>query len=158
MPELAQCTFSLNSKPISALVCDGVSYPAFSGRKGWINDPKNVSLAERGALPPGRYYIIDRQSGGRLGWLWDFLHNASNTSDNALWFALYADDGKIDDWTFIQGVKRGNFRLHPVGTLGYSDGCITLSDPGRFTMLRTRLLASPPRIRARNEPPVLRDG
>ncbi|WP_254367149.1 tlde1 domain-containing protein [Paraburkholderia sp. NMBU_R16] len=29
------------------------------------------------------------------------------------WFALYRNDGVVDDYTFIDGVRRGNFRLHP---------------------------------------------
>ncbi|WP_433691402.1 tlde1 domain-containing protein [Kosakonia cowanii] len=29
------------------------------------------------------------------------------------WFALYYDDIGIDDWTWVKGVQRGNFRLHP---------------------------------------------
>ncbi len=28
------------------------------------------------------------------------------------WFALWRDDMSIDDWTWVNSVKRGNFRLH----------------------------------------------
>ena len=48
---------------------------------------------------------------------------------NSDWFALWRDDRGIDDETWVEGVKRGNFRLHP-GTV--SEGCITIahnSDP-----------------------------
>nr|WP_244124552.1 DUF2778 domain-containing protein [Burkholderia gladioli] len=30
-------------------------------------------------------------------------------------FALYRNDGKIDDVTVISGIRRAYFRLHPVG-------------------------------------------
>ena len=53
------------------------------------------------------------------------------------WFALYKDDWGIDDYTWVEGVKRGNFRLHP-GTL--SEGCITLPHDSDFAMLRNALL------------------
>ncbi|HCI6200261.1 TPA: DUF2778 domain-containing protein [Klebsiella variicola subsp. variicola] len=53
------------------------------------------------------------------------------------WFALWRDDWGIDDYTWIEGVKRGNFRLHP-GTL--SEGCITLPHDSDFAMLRNALL------------------
>lgn len=53
------------------------------------------------------------------------------------WFALWRDDWGIDDYTWIESVKRGNFRLHP-GVL--SEGCITLSHDSDFAMLRNALL------------------
>lgn len=34
-------------------------------------------------------------------------------TDHNEWFGLYRDDGKIDDYTWINNVERGNFRLHP---------------------------------------------
>ncbi|MDE8555645.1 DUF2778 domain-containing protein [Pantoea vagans] len=36
-------------------------------------------------------------------------------TDCSTWFGLFRDDGKIDDLTFVQGIRRGNFRLHPIG-------------------------------------------
>jgi hypothetical protein len=39
------------------------------------------------------------------------------------WFALFADDGTIDDNTLCNHVRRGEFRLHP-RHIGISQGCI----------------------------------
>lgn len=63
-----------------------------------------------------------------------------NPSNHFEWFALYRDDGQIDDYTWIEGVRRGNFRLHPVGGSNLSLGCITLQRKTDFTMLRNVLL------------------
>jgi hypothetical protein len=60
--------------------------------------------------------------------------------DHSEWFALYRDDGLIDDYTWINGVKRGNFRLHPVGATGRSLGCITLPSYADFRAIRRALL------------------
>lgn len=43
----------------------------------------------------------------------------------------------------INGIRRGNFRLHPAGRLGESDGCITLQNPAQFDKLRAFLKAQP---------------
>ncbi|MDR9890426.1 DUF2778 domain-containing protein [Pseudenterobacter timonensis] len=61
-------------------------------------------------------------------------------TDRETWFALYKDDLQIDDTVFFEGVKRGNFRLHPVGPAGLSEGCITLSHQSDFDYLRQALL------------------
>lgn len=70
------------------------------------------------------------------------LNRREMASLNCPGIGLFRDDGKIDDYTFVQGVKRGNFRLHPIGPLGLSEGCITLQHPIQFNYLRDRLLES----------------
>lgn len=60
-------------------------------------------------------------------------------TDKKEWFALYAIDSKIDDETFCEGVKRGNFRLHPKGIAGISEGCVTLESHSDFRKLRAML-------------------
>ena len=60
------------------------------------------------------------------------------------WFALYAIDGKIDDETYCEKVKRGEFRLHPKGSRGISLGCITIDNPKDFQFLRTILTNAKP--------------
>jgi hypothetical protein len=72
--------------------------------------------------------------------LWDFVHKTAAT-DRSEWFALYRDDGTIDDETFVNGVRRGAFRLHPVGPQRRSEGCITLSKPEDFKRLSASLRA-----------------
>ena len=79
-----------------------------------------------------------RQSGGKLGAFRDLFN------DHRQWFGLYADDGSIDDETFCNGVKRGNFRLHPKGPYGISEGCITINELPHFQQLQANLRGAPP--------------
>ena len=134
------CTFTLNRRPVSQLVCPGIgSFAAFSGLGEGRNNPAMVNRANIGPLPTGRYYIVDRQSGGRLGWLRDWQKRTFGSTDHSLWFALYRDDGTVDDKTSVEGVERGSFRLHPIGPMGISEGCITLILPADFTRLHDAL-------------------
>jgi hypothetical protein len=130
---------------MSVLVCPGFGrVSAFSGTEGYINNPDSTNVIKAGAIPKGVYYIVDRESGGHLGWLWDGVKDVWARTHRAEWFALYCDDGAIDDWTFIDGVERNRFRLHPVGRTGESYGCITLPSCGQFKALRSYLKAQPP--------------
>ncbi|CAN7288738.1 DUF2778 domain-containing protein [Trinickia sp. LjRoot230] len=68
----AACTFSLNSQKTSVLSCPGAGlFSAFSGTSTGHDNPKAVAQPDIGPLPPGRYFIVDRQSGGRAGWIRD---------------------------------------------------------------------------------------
>ena len=83
------CTFVLNSQPLTQLSCPGVgAFSAFSGMPADRNNPGAVGRAGSGPLPRGTYYIIDRQSGGHLGWLYDFLLTHGYGTDRSEWFAL----------------------------------------------------------------------
>ncbi|OLP48274.1 DUF2778 domain-containing protein [Allorhizobium taibaishanense] len=137
----ASCSFKLNGQSTSALICNGFgSVPAFSGMTPHKDDPGAVGLANVGPLPQGRYYIIDRQRGGRLGPLREWIQDAVTGVDRSEWFTLYRVDDVIDDYTFVNGVKRGNFRLHPNGRFGISEGCITVLSLENFERLRDFLL------------------
>ena len=92
------------------------SYPVFSGSGEHRNNPDSIAEANAGPIPTGRYYIVDRPSGGRLGPIRDRFTGRDK------WFALFRDDGNIDDETTVNGVRRGEFRMHP-GTI--SVGCVT---------------------------------
>ncbi|MCP3719209.1 tlde1 domain-containing protein [Paraburkholderia sp. CNPSo 3281] len=77
-----------------------------------------------------------------------FSHGVKNTvtgipSHHSEWFALYRDDGKIDDFTWVKGIERGHFRLHPAGGRGISLGCITLPSYADFARIRQALLHTP---------------
>ncbi|GAB2905907.1 DUF2778 domain-containing protein [Paraburkholderia jirisanensis] len=136
------CTFFLNRRSISNLTCPGFgNVAAYSGRGRYINNADFTHLADDGPLPQGLYYIVDRESGGRLGWLYDWYYGWANNAMYSEWFALYRNDGKIDDVTFVQGVRRGNFRLHPAGIYGVSKGCVTVPDRKQFQRLRHFLKA-----------------
>ncbi|MBV4365215.1 tlde1 domain-containing protein [Erwinia phyllosphaerae] len=58
------------------------------------------------------------------------------------WFALYRQDGKIDGFTWINGVKHGNFRLHFPGPPGISEGCIAPKNRSDFLSIRQYLLST----------------
>lgn len=140
----ANCTFVLNGQPISKLTCDGLTFPAFSGDVGHENRAADTALAKAGPIPKGRYYIIARESGGRLGWLWDPIKDEFSNSHRNEWFSLHPVTQPMADWVIVSGVRRNNFRLHPAGRQRLSEGCITLSDQSRFNQLRTYLLSLPP--------------
>lgn len=140
-----QCSFSLNGKPMSLLTCAGVGvFPAYSGSGQYTNVPSEVNNRNNGPLPQGEYYIVDRESGGRLGVIREFLQDLSAGTRRGDWLSLYRNDGVIDDVTSINGIMRGSFRLHPVGYWGISEGCVTLPGVSDFYRLRDFLKAQPP--------------
>jgi hypothetical protein len=123
---------------------------AFSGRKDGRDNPADVDKEDIGPLPKGTYYIVDRQSGGRLGFLYDPMGEFGlGTTDHKKWFMLW--NPNTGDSTMINGVKRGNFRLHPMGPRGLSEGCITVVDPSDLAVwnvtyvLKHRICRSPGR-------------
>lgn len=141
-----QGKFIVNNEPVAWLVMFGVgTFPAFSGDDVYRNRGGCTAMVDSGPLPAGKYWIVDRPAGG-IGsqvraWrndMWNSL--MGSPTDHSEWFALYRDDCLIDDWTWINGVKRGNFRLHPAGGNGHSFGCLTLQSPGDFRRLRQALL------------------
>ena len=129
-------TFELNNQPMSALKFGAQSLPAFSGLGSFVNKRATMCVSGFGAIPMGTYYIFDRQSGGLLGPLKNIFNDHSD------WFSLYAADGNIDDETYCNQVKRGSFRIHPKGTTGVSQGCITLENQSDFQRLRAMLKGS----------------
>ena len=130
---MIECTFELNGKPMSEFKMGAPKFPAFSGLKGHINKPASQCLPNVGPIPKGEYYIVDRESGGKLGWLRDRINGKNE------WFALYANDKNIDDEAYCEMVKRGQFRLHPRGEMGISKGCITIDDWSDYHTVRALL-------------------
>lgn len=139
---MIKCTFHLNGKSLSNLSCPGIGFfPAYSGNAGvHRNNPNSVKIPNIGPLPPGKYYIVSRPTGGLRTVISDWAASKYSGSDRALWFALFREDDEINDWTFIDKVERGNFRLHPAGYRGISEGCITLASPGHYEIVRSALL------------------
>lgn len=132
------CSFDLNNQAMSAFRLSALSVPAFSGRGAHVNKRVSACVAGSGPIPPGEYYIFDRQGGGRFDWLRNMV------SDHTKWFALYSIDGRIDDETWCNQVKRGYFRLHPKGPRGISEGCITIENAGDFQRVRSMLKSVAP--------------
>lgn len=131
------CTFKLNGKPMSTLTIGEKSYSAFSGLGADANRKASACLKSVGPIPPGTYYIVDRPTGGMLGSVRAWLGNKGD------WFALFADDGSVDDSMLCDQTQRGNFRLHPKSPLGRSEGCITLDKLEDFNEIRGALKARP---------------
>jgi len=121
-----------------------LSFAAYSGQERYINKASGICIPKYGAIPVGRYYIFDRRSGGLLGpWKERLNLNGNNKSE---WFALHAIDGDIDDDRLLcEGIVRGLFRLHPKGTLGKSEGCITIDQLADWHRIR-EILTDVPKV------------
>ena len=132
-----QCSFELNNEPMSVFKIGERSFNAFSGLSPYVNKRLAACTPNLGPIPPGTYYIVDRESGGFLGGLYDMFGQRGD------WFALYAEDGKIDDETYCNEIKRGNFRLHPKVGSGISKGCITVDHQSDFNAIRIILKGVP---------------
>jgi Tlde1 domain len=128
---LENFTFELNSKEYSILKHQSGGVVAFSGVADARNNPAFENRPGVGPIPRGLYYIVDRPTGGVLGPVRDYILGRGD------WFALYRDDGTIDDVTTIGGVQRGQFRLHAGRR---SEGCVTLTSMSEFRRLRELLL------------------
>ncbi|TDN61118.1 DUF2778 domain-containing protein [Paraburkholderia sp. BL10I2N1] len=138
--------FLVNNAPLSPLTIFGIgTFNAFSGNGVYRNRGGCTAVRDNGPIPAGKYWIVDRPTGGigsqAYAWAKDALNAAVGApSRHSEWFALYRDDGSIDDVTWINGVKRGQFRLHPAGGQGISLGCITLPSYSEFETIRRALL------------------
>jgi hypothetical protein len=118
-------------------------FMAFSGNGIYRNKGACGAVKGSGPIPPGKYWIVDRGSGGFISGIkasiedtWNkYRHGAAFGRDE--WFALYKDDLGIDDGTWIKNVHRGLFRLHP-GTI--SEGCITIPHNSDYAIIRNALM------------------
>jgi Protein of unknown function (DUF2778) len=134
LKRMFEAVFTLNGQLMSTLVSSLGSQVAFSGDGIHRNRAASANVANAGPVPPGTYHLVDRESGGLLGPIKDVVLGRSQ------WFALYCEDGSVDDRTFVDGVRRGEFRLHPLGPRRMSTGCIVLQYPAEFEALRKKLL------------------
>jgi len=140
-----KCIFTLNHRNTSTLICSGYGIvEAFSGQKQGRDNPAEVASKGIGPIPRGTYYIVDRQSGGALGHVWDRVSPLVGSSDRRKWFMLW--NPRTGDITNIDGVTRGQFRLHPAGSQEYSEGCITLVNPAEFELLQRFIRGSAPSL------------
>ncbi|WP_084009864.1 DUF2778 domain-containing protein [Pandoraea oxalativorans] len=144
-----QGKFVVSGQDLSPLVISGVgTFPAFSGDGSYRNQGGCTARPNQGPIPAGRYWIVDRPKGGVRTLLMNTAVEVRfgftrSPVDYSEWFALYRDDGMIDDYTWTEGVKRGNFRLHPAGGRGISLGCITLQSRADYAALRRAILKTP---------------
>ncbi|NML34069.1 DUF2778 domain-containing protein [Paraburkholderia antibiotica] len=141
-----QGKFLVNNDTFSPLTIFGVgTFDAYSGNNQYRNRGGCTMVPDNGPIPAGQYWIVARPTGGvgskAIAWLkdeWNFYKGSP--TDHSEWFALYRNDGAIDDVTWVSGVKRGQFRLHPAGGGGLSLGCITLRSRDDFFKIRAALL------------------
>ncbi|WP_128599565.1 DUF2778 domain-containing protein [Pantoea wallisii] len=132
--------FTINDAHWSPLKIMGAGiFMAFSGQGGYRNHGGCVHISNLGPIPPGKYWIVDRAMGGKLNQLKNYVKDLWTGNNHDEWFALYHDDNQIDDYTWIKGVERGHFRLHP-GRI--SEGCITLPYYSDFQRIRQSLLST----------------
>lgn len=137
---MLECSFELNNRPMSVLKIGALSFPAFSGKDGYKNIHSLMCTPGFGAIPAGRYYIFDRQSGGLIGPIRDRLEEIFIRNRKSEWYALYAIDNHVDDdMTLCDGFERGNFRLHPKGPAGISEGCVTIEHLHDWVRIRAVL-------------------
>ncbi|KEA52394.1 hypothetical protein DT73_12575 [Mangrovibacter sp. MFB070] len=121
-------------------------FMAHSGRGAYRNNANCGSIPKDGPLPLGKYWIVDRLEGNWLSQKSLEIKDATRRSlgikqfGKSDWFALWKDDWGIDDHTWVEGVKRGNFRLHP-GRV--SEGCITIAHESDFAMIHNALMNTP---------------
>mgnify|MGYP001373449575 CR=1 FL=1 len=124
----------LNGEGTTQLVHpDGTTADVFSGTGDHVNNPLSTDQSGKGPLPTGDYYIVSRSSGGFFGKVKSWFTGRNE------WFSLHRQDGTIDDYTTVNGVERGLFRMHP-GTR--SAGCVTFCSYDQFTSTRNLLLNS----------------
>ena len=131
---MLRASFFLDRQRFCTLTVGDIRVDAFSGNGTHRNNPDSVAVRSEGPLPLGIYYIVDRKSGGFFGKVKSWYLGRDE------WFALYRDDGQIDDETFVRSVNRGLFRLHPLGPSGRSEGCVTVQRQEDFDNIRRALL------------------
>ncbi|CAI1614424.1 Protein of uncharacterised function (DUF2778) [Serratia quinivorans] len=117
------------------------TFEVFSGQAPRINMPR-CSFIENAALPPGQYWIVDRPLGGIKNRILTFGKDTWFGTNHDEWFGLY-NFQTMSDTTFVNGISRGAFRLHPLrpdGT-GESWGCITFFRNSDFQQVRRAILS-----------------
>ncbi len=101
-------------------------FEVFSGRERYINNPDCSDIPDRGAIPPGQYYIVDHPPASTGGKIRNFGADLWFGTDHDEWFGLFSSQ-TMSDHVYVNGVKRGAFRLHPLRPNGSGEswGCIT---------------------------------
>ncbi|HEJ6927025.1 TPA: DUF2778 domain-containing protein [Serratia marcescens] len=101
------------------------TFPVFSGRQPYTNDP-NCTYIENSAIPVGRYWVVDRPRGSLANQIRSWVLDQYTGNDHSDWLALFSAQ-TMSDSMFVNKIARGSFRLHPLRPdgRGYSEGCIT---------------------------------
>ena len=103
-------TMTLNGADYAPFNLYGVGiFMAHSGQGTYRNQGTCGAIQGAGPIPPGKYWIVDRGSGGFLSSLkahvqdqWNKIRSGAEFGRDE-WFALYKDDWGVDDGTWIEG-------------------------------------------------------
>ncbi|HDS7270188.1 TPA: DUF2778 domain-containing protein, partial [Klebsiella pneumoniae subsp. pneumoniae] len=106
--------FVINDAHDSPLSFAGAgTFLAFSGDGIYRNRGACDMKPTAGPVPAGKYWIVNRPEGGLRSHVNAGVRDRYNQVMNGATFRHRRDDWGIDDDTWNEGVKRGNFRLHP---------------------------------------------
>lgn len=105
------------------------TFLAFSGDGIYRNQGACDMKPTTGPVPAGKYWIVKRSAGGLRSHVSAGVRGFYNHVVNGATFRHRRDDWGIDDDTWNEGGKRGNFRLHPAAL---SAGGITHATCFRF--------------------------
>ncbi|RDS80188.1 DUF2778 domain-containing protein [Dyella monticola] len=142
-PGPVRMCYTLNRQNMSILHVPGLGdFAAFSGDGKGRNNPDGIAWKDSGAIPPGAYYVVNRQSGGYLSQARNFFYEQFDLPNKSEWFALW--QCALCDSQNVNGVTRGNFRLHPRGPMGVSLGCVTVDKKCDFEKISGYLRSRDP--------------
>lgn len=83
------------------LRCAGsATFDVFSGL-GEFKNNADYYMEKNGPIPPGTYWIVDRPKGGVGSWFKQMEKEWRTGNDYDDWFALYKDDGLVNDHTIV---------------------------------------------------------
>ncbi|WP_235425228.1 DUF2778 domain-containing protein [Dickeya undicola] len=116
-------------------------FDVLSGRGSYINNPNCTNIPDQGPIPVGQYYIVDRPPSTFGNKIRNFGADLWFGTNHNEWFGLY-NSKTLNDHATTNGVRRGNFRLHPLRPDGSGEswGCITFFKVNDFIVVRNALL------------------
>ncbi|MCR9003713.1 DUF2778 domain-containing protein [Rahnella perminowiae] len=88
----------MRAENCKTLLCWCGIFPVFSGLFPHTNRI-GCGGNENGPIPTGKYWIVDRPRGGVRSRLKEYEKHIRTGNDYSSWFALYRQDGLIDDST-----------------------------------------------------------
>lgn len=117
------------------------TFPVLSGRQKFINNVNCSYVTDYGSIPVGDYWIVKMPSSGFANTVLRELKDLVNHTNHDEWFGLFSVR-TMSDSVFVNGVKRGQFRLHPLRPDGSGEswGCITFFKVSDFQHVRRALL------------------
>ncbi|UDJ86336.1 DUF2778 domain-containing protein [Erwinia amylovora] len=117
------------------------TFSVLSGREKFINNVNCSYVTDYGSIPVGDYWIVKMPSSGLANTILREIKDMVNHTNHDEWFGLFSAQ-TVSDSVFVNGVKRGQFRLHPLRPDGSGEswGCITFFKVSDFQQVRRALL------------------